>query len=91
MTFGWNGVGFPSFEVMQFVDNSTPRPDNFCGVDRGGDPRGTDAYNTAWSHLLSAIDDYLVAKKWTEKGYYYVQNEPQNQADYDTAAFLGVG
>ncbi len=85
---GWNGVGFPSFEVMQFVDNSTPRPQTFCGVDRGADDRGTAAYNAAWSKLLSAIDAYLVAHNWTNKGYYYVQNEPQNQADYDTAAYL---
>jgi hypothetical protein len=85
---GWNGVGFPSFEVMQFVNNQTPRPPTFCGESLGGDPKGTDDYNAAWSHLLTAIDDYLVAKKWTGKGYYYVQNEPQNQADYDTAAFL---
>jgi hypothetical protein len=85
---GWNGAGFPSFEIMQFVNNSTPRPQAFCGIDRGSDPRGTDAYNAAWSKLLGAIDDYLVAHGWADKGYYYVQNEPQNQADYDIAAFL---
>jgi hypothetical protein len=85
---GWNGVGFPSFEVMEFVDNSTPRPSTFCGVSLGSDPRGTAAYNVAWSKLLSAIDAYLVAHGWTDKGYYYVQNEPQGQADYDIAATL---
>jgi hypothetical protein len=85
---GWNGVGFPSFEIMQFVDNSTPRPQTFCGVDRGSDPFGTAEYNAEWSKLLAAIDAYLVARNWQQKGYYYVQNEPQNQADYDVAAFL---
>jgi hypothetical protein len=85
---GWNGAGFPSFEIMQFVDNSTPRPETFCGVSRGSDPRGTNAYNVAWSKLLTAIDEYLVAHDWAAKGYYYVQNEPQNQADYDIAAYL---
>jgi hypothetical protein len=85
---GWNGVGFPSFEIMQFVDNSTPRPQVFCGVDRGPDGYGTAAYNAAWSRLLSAIDAYLVSHGWAGKGYYYVQNEPQGQADYDLAAFL---
>jgi hypothetical protein len=85
---GWNGVGFPSFEIMQFVDNSTPRPQTFCGVDRGPDHFGTDAYNAAWSRLLAAIDGYLVAHGWADKGYYYVQNEPQGPADYDVAAFL---
>jgi hypothetical protein len=85
---GWNGVGFPSFEVMEFVDNSTPRPSTFCGVSLGSDPRGTAAYNAAWSKLLAAIDAYLLAHGWTDKGYYYVQNEPQNQSDYDIAAYL---
>jgi hypothetical protein len=85
---GWNGVGFPSFEAMEMVDNSTPRPSTFCGVARGADARGTAAYNTAWSKLLSALDAYLVAHAWTGKGYYYVQNEPQNQSDYDIAAYL---
>lgn len=85
---GWNGVGFPSFQIMQFVDNSTPRPAEFCGVARGDDPRGTDAYNAAWTKLLGAIDAYIVKHGYEKKGYYYVQNEPQNQADYDIAAFL---
>lgn len=85
---GWNGVGFPSFQIMQFVDNSTPRPAEFCGVARGEGHRGTDAYNAAWSKLLAAIDAYLVAHAYVDKGYYYVQNEPQNDADHDTAAFL---
>jgi hypothetical protein len=85
---GWNDAGFPSFQIMQFVDNSTPRPETFCGVSRGADPRGTDAYNAEWSKLLAAIDGYLVTHGWEDKGYYYVQNEPQDQADYDLAAFL---
>jgi hypothetical protein len=84
---GWNGVGFPSFQAMGFVDNSTPRPDSFCNVPRG-DVYGTAAYNAAWSKLLSAVDAYEVAHHWENKGYYYVQNEPQNQADYDIAATL---
>jgi hypothetical protein len=85
---GWNGVGFPSFEVMQFVDNSTPRPQSFCNVDRGPDAFGTPQYNAEWSKLLAAIDGYVVAHGWQKKAYYYVQNEPQNQADYDVAAAL---
>ncbi|MBL8742068.1 MAG: hypothetical protein JNK04_13265, partial [Myxococcales bacterium] len=85
---GWNGTGFPSFEIMQFVDNSTPRPQEFCGVDRGPDHFGTAAYNAEWSALMSAIESYLEARGWQDKGYYYVQNEPQNDADYEVAAFL---
>ncbi len=85
---GWNGTGFPSFQVMTFVNNSTPRPQNFCGVDRGPDHFGTAAYNAEWSKLLKAIDAKVVEKGWQKKAYYYVQNEPQNQADYDVAAHL---
>ncbi len=87
---GWNGVGYPSFQVMSFVNNSTPRPQTFCGVDRGPDHFGTAAYNAEWSKLLAGIDAYLMAKGWADKGYYYVQNEPQNQADYDVAAHLAA-
>ncbi len=85
---GWNGTGFPSFEIMQFVDNSTPRPSDFCGVPRGDSPYGTDAYNAEWSKLLAAIEAYLKAHGWSNKGYYYVQNEPQGPEDHDVAAFL---
>ncbi|MBX3230617.1 MAG: DUF4091 domain-containing protein [Labilithrix sp.] len=87
---GWNGVGFPSFQVMQFVNNSTPRPQNFCGVDRGPDHFGTAAYNAEWSKLLAAIDAEVVARSWTDKAFYYVQNEPQGPADYDVAAALAA-
>lgn len=87
---GWNGVGFPSFQVMTFVDNSTPRPATFCGVARGADHYGTAAYNDKWKQLLGAIDAYLRPHGWPGKAYYYVQNEPQNQADYDLAAYLAT-
>lgn len=85
---GWNGVGFPSFQAMDFVNNSTPRPQKFCGVDRGPTHYGTPEYDAAWSKLLAAVDAYVVAHGWQDKAYYYVQNEPQNAADYDLAAYL---
>src|SRR5207253_2565520 len=74
---GWNGVGFPSFEIMQFESNSTPRPDPFCGVARGTDPPANPAYNTKWSQLISTLNAYLLAHgDYVQKGYYHVQNEP---------------
>ena len=85
---GWNGAGFGSLQVMRFVDNTTPRPAQFCGVDRGPDHYGTDAYNTEWKKLLKALNDYLVARGWEDLAHYYVQNEPQNEQDYALAAFL---
>ncbi len=83
----WNGVGFPDSEIFQFVDNSTPRPETFCGIDRG-DHYGTDAYNAEWSDWLSALDAYLFDGGFEDRVYYYVQNEPQDEEDYRLAAHL---
>lgn len=84
---GWNGVGFPDSEIFQFVDNSTPRPATFCGLDRG-DHYGTDEYNAEWSAWLAALDAYLVENGLAERVYYYVQNEPQDAEDHRLAAHL---
>ncbi len=84
---GWNGVGFPNSMFFQFVDNSTPRPDSFCGQPRG-DHFGTEAYNEQWSAYLAGLEGYLDSAGLLPRGYWYVQNEPQNQADYDVAAHL---
>ena len=84
---GWNGIGFPNAMIFQFVDNSTPRPDTFCGISRG-DHYGSGAYNAEWSQFLSALDTYLVDNGYAEKAYYYVQNEPQNEEDHRLAAHL---
>lgn len=84
---GWNGIGFPHAMLFQFVDNSTPRPETFCGIPRG-DAYGTDAYNAEWSEWLHQLDAYLVAHGYDEKAYYYVQNEPQDDADHALAAHL---
>ncbi len=84
---GWNGIGFPNAMIFQFVDNATPRPDTFCGIARG-DHLGTVAYNNEWSQFLSALDTYLVSHGYEQKAYYYVQNEPQNDADHALANHL---
>ncbi len=85
---GWNGVGFPSAEAFQFVDNATPRPATFCGESRGSDHYGTAAYNARWSQWLTALAGYLEANGYLAKSYYYVQNEPQGPEDYKLAAHL---
>ena len=85
---GWNGIGFQSFQIMGFVDNSTPRPATFCGVARGPTTTAPPPTTPKWSQLLAAISSYIVAHSYQGKGYYYVQNEPQNQADADLAAYL---
>jgi hypothetical protein len=84
---GWNGIGYPNAMIFQFVDNATPRPDTFCDIARG-DHEGSSAYNAEWSQFLSALDTYLVSHGYDEKAYYYVQNEPQNDADHALANHL---
>ncbi|MFH2005847.1 MAG: glycoside hydrolase domain-containing protein [bacterium] len=84
---GWNGTGFPNAMIFQFVDNSTPRPGTFCGLDRG-DHYGSPGYNNEWTQFLGALDTYLVDNGLSEKAYYYVQNEPQDEADHQLAAYL---
>jgi len=74
--------------VLQFVDNSTPRPGTFCGNLLNNAPYGDTAYNNAWSAYLTALQNYLSAHGLLGKTYYYVQNEPQNLADYTVSAFL---
>lgn len=84
---GWNGVGFPTSMLFQFVDNATPRPNTFCGIDRGSH-EGSDAYNAEWSEFLGALQTYLTDAGMLEKTYIYVQNEPQDAADHALAAHL---
>lgn len=84
---GWNGVGFPTAMLFQFVDNQTPRPASFCGIDRG-DHDGSDAYNAEWQQWLSALEAYLTTNGLLEKSYYYVRNEPQDDTDHALAAHL---
>ncbi|MCP4676303.1 MAG: hypothetical protein GY854_12485 [Deltaproteobacteria bacterium] len=84
---GWNGTGFPNAMIFQFVDNSTPRPSEFCGISRG-DHYGSDEFNAEWSEFLGALNTYLADEGLDEKAYYYVQNEPQNEEDHLLANHL---
>lgn len=84
---GWNGIGFSDSDILQFVDNSTPRPDTFCGITRG-DHFGSSEYNAEWSQFLGGLDAYLVSNGMAERVYYYVQNEPQDADDARLAAHL---
>lgn len=84
---GWNGAGFPDSMLFQFVDNSTPRPSSFCGIDRG-DHDGTAAYDAEWSQFLGALERYLGDNGLIDRTYWYVQNEPQDDDDHRLAAHL---
>ncbi len=84
---GWNDVGFPDSQLFQFVGNSQPRPDPFCSKALTTS-FGSAEYNVAWSAFLGGLKNYLSEAGMLPKTYYYVMNEPQNQADYDLAAHL---
>lgn len=85
---GWNGTGFPLSQAFQFIDNSTPRPDTFCNVSRGSTHEGSAEYNAEWSKFLGAFDAYIVANNLQDRLYYYIQNEPQDDADAALANHL---
>jgi len=85
---GWNGAGFPTAMLLQFPDNSHPRPSTFCDQSLGSDPRGTTAYNNAYIEYLTALRDYLDENGMLEQTYYYVMNEPQNDEDETLAAYF---
>lgn len=89
------GVGFSSFMTMSFRNNDASadqRPSSFCGQTRsaadwytGNNP--TSAYNNAWFTYITAIQNYLQELGYLDQAYYYIANEPQDQADYDAVAW----
>jgi len=89
------GTGFPSFMAMTFQNNDAStdqRPSEFCGYTRASadwytanDPTST--YNSKWFEYITAIEDYLKTWDLLDKAYYYIANEPQEQADYDAVAW----
>jgi hypothetical protein len=69
---GWNGVGFPDVMLFQFVNNSTPRPNTFCGIPIGNH-YGTTSYNNEWQQFLTSLSTYLTNNNFINKTYYYVK------------------
>ncbi len=91
-------IGFGRWMTYQFVSNSQTRPANWCGfaldaAQLGGSPC-TDLncldspYNAAYGAYLRALQTWLTTNNLLNTAYIYVQNEPQNAADYKTAALL---
>lgn len=90
-----DGTGFPSFMAATFQNNDASadqRPSEFCGATRSdadwytADSLDT-AYNQKWFSYISSLEDYLSQTGYLDKAYYYIANEPQNQADYDAVAW----
>lgn len=93
---GFNdGTGFPSFMAATFRNNDASadqRPASFCGESRSeGDWYGANnpnsPYNQQWFSYMGAIERYLNGLGYLDKAYYYMANEPQDQADYDAVAW----
>ncbi|HRW09920.1 MAG TPA: DUF4091 domain-containing protein, partial [Caldilineaceae bacterium] len=93
---GFNdGTGFPSFMAATFRNNDASadqRPGTFCGESRSaGDwytaNNPTSAYNQQWFSYMAAVEKYLDALGYLDRAYYYMANEPQDQADYDAVAW----
>ncbi|MCP4115710.1 MAG: DUF4091 domain-containing protein [Desulfobacteraceae bacterium] len=97
-TFGQsfnNGTGFPSFMAATFQNNDASkdqRPSAFCGETKtasdwytADDPDSP--YNTKWFDYMAAMEKYLSDNDYLGKAYYYMANEPQDQADYDAVAW----
>ncbi|KAH3761610.1 hypothetical protein Pelo_6613 [Pelomyxa schiedti] len=93
----WMDRGFSSYCA---VSTDSSRPDPFCGVScdtprSKNDYSGwmcSDAYEAKWGKYLKALEDYMTSHGLYDdnpaKGYWYTQNEPQNQHDYDISAYL---
>lgn len=88
-----DGAGFPSFMAATFRNNDASqdqRPDRFCGQTRAAsDWQGSvdTPYNQAWLGYLNAVQTYLTNLGYLDSSYYYIANEPQDQADYDAVAW----
>jgi hypothetical protein len=89
------GVGFSSSMAVSFQNNDASadqRPSTFCGQTRtsadwytGNNP--TSPYNQQWFAYITAIQNYLQGLGYLDKAYYYIANEPQDQADYDAVSW----
>ncbi|MCB1159855.1 MAG: DUF4091 domain-containing protein [Leptospiraceae bacterium] len=86
-----SGVGFPTFMAATFRNNDSSldqRPDTFCGITRASTDwyaanNPSSAYNQKWFQYITVLQNYLKTKGFIQKAYYYMANEPQDQADYD--------
>lgn len=93
---GFNdGTGFPSFMAATFRNNDASadqRPTTFCGQTRTADDwypanNPTSLYNQQWFSYMAALEHYLTDLGYLDRAYYYMANEPQDQADYDAVAW----
>ena len=90
-----DGVGFPSFQAVGLGNNDPsldPRPSSMCGqgltaADWYTANNPTSAYNQKWFAYITSLRNYLAGLGYLDRSYFYMANEPQNQADYDAIAW----
>lgn len=90
-----NGYGFPTFQAITFKNNDASadqRPPQFCGTQLSSSDwyignNSQTSYNNKWFSYLNTIQNYLKDRSLIDKAYYYLANEPQDQADYDAVAW----
>lgn len=88
-----NLTGYPSFMAAGFRNNDPSidqRPDTFCGRNRSASDwlaNPTSSYNVKWTQYITALQNYLSGLGYLDQAYYYIGNEPQDQADYDAMAW----
>ena len=68
------------------------RPSSFCGLTRSSADwyaadNPSSPYNQKWFQYISAMEGYLNGLGYLDLAYYYIANEPQNQAGYDAVAW----
>lgn len=89
-----DNTGFPSFMAATFVHNDPSddqRPATWCEQTRTASDwlqNPDSAYNTAWFDYIGDLETYLDNQGYLDKAYYYMANEPQDQADYDAVAWF---
>jgi hypothetical protein len=89
------GTGFSSFQAATFRNNDSSadqRPDSFCGQTRSSADwyianNPNTPYNQKWFQYMAAMQSYLQSLGYLSKAYYYLANEPQDQADYNAVAW----
>jgi hypothetical protein len=89
------GAGFPMWAAASCKSNDPSveqRPAPFAGLAptagdwyTGNNPGS--AYNTRWFNYIQDVQAYLTRLHLLDKAYYYMANEPQDQADYDAMAW----
>ncbi|MCP4709451.1 MAG: hypothetical protein GY869_12560, partial [Planctomycetes bacterium] len=95
-----DGIGYPSFMAATFLTND-PAVEQRGALECSNDldipasgwmenyPFTPGSFNEIWfTEYIPELQNYLTTTGYLDKGYYYIANEPQDQADYDAVAWF---